>query len=710
MSGVGRIAKLPAGRRTKWVVLAFWFVVLAAAGPLAGKLIDVQDNDTVNWLPGSAESTQVYRLTAAFQNPDEVPAIVVYERPGGITDADQAAAAADAKTFATLDLVEGKVTGPIRSDDGQALELLVPVNLDANGWNKLPALVEDMTEQAAPREAGLSMHITGPAGVNADFAKAFEGIDGALLYSALAVVIIILLITYRSPVLWLLPVISAAVALTAAQAVIYLLAKHADLTVNGQTQGILTVLVFGAGTDYALLLVARYREELRRHQDRHEAMSFALHRAGPAIFASAATVVVGMLCLVVAEMNSTASMGPGLAIGIAVGMLAMLTLLPALLVITGRWIFWPVRPTYGSDDHTATGVWARVGRLIAPRPRAVWLTTTVILGALSFGVFQLNANGLSYEDSFTGTPDSIVGQRIVDEHFDPGTGEPVVVISKTDGATEVEADFQGSDGIAPGSVTAAPPQNGYVYLEGTLTDGPDSEAAQDTVDRVRSAVHEVGGADAKVGGSSAVLLDVQRASAHDNKVIIPVVLLVVFGILALLLRAVVAPLVLIATVVLSFFAAFGICAILFTEVLGFAGADAGLPLFAFVFLVALGIDYNIFLMTRVHEEAKQHGTRRGALIGLAATGAVITSAGLVLAGTFAVLATLPVVAFAEIGIVVALGVLLDTLIVRSVLVTALNLDVGRWMWWPSRLAQKPDVEPDASELVPVDHATTGRRR
>ena len=698
MVGVRRIVSIPAGRRTKWVVLAFWVVVLAIAGPLAGKLTSVQKNDTVNWLPGSAESTQVYKLAGPFQNPDEVPAVVVYQRASGITAADQAAATADAKTFGTFDLVDRAVVGPIRSKDGRALELLVPVNLGANGWNKLPAFVKDVSEKAAPHAAGLTVYVTGPAGVSADFAKAFAGIDGALLYAALAVVIIILLVTYRSPILWLMPVISAGVALTAAQGVIYLLAKHAGLTVNGQSQGILTVLVFGASTDYALLLVARYREELRRHADRHEAMAAALHRAGPAISASGATVIVGMLCLVLAEMNSTASMGPALAIGIAVGVLATLTLLPALLVITGRWVFWPLRPAYGSVDRSATGRWAHVGRLIARRPRAVWVTTVVILGALAFGIFQLNAKGLSNEDSFVGTPDSIVGQRVVDKHFVSGTGAPVVVISKADESAAVRAAFKGTAGIVPGTVTATPPRNGHTYLEGTLTDGPDSTAAQHTVDRVRGAVHQVPGADAKVGGSTAVQLDVRRASARDNKVIIPVVLLVVFLILALLLRALVAPLVLVATVVLSFLAAFGISAILFNQVLGFKGADTGLPLLVFVFLVALGIDYNIFLATRVHEEAKKYGTRRGALIGLAATGAVITSAGFVLAGTFAVLATLPVVAFAEVGIVVALGVLLDTLIVRSVLVTALNLDIGRWMWWPSTLAQKRDMAPDEAEL------------
>jgi RND superfamily putative drug exporter len=680
-------------------VLAFWILVLAVAGPLAGKLIDVQDNDTVNWLPGTAESTQVYKLSGAFQNPDELPAVVVYVRDGGVTDADKAAAAADAKKFADVELVEGEIVGPVPSEDGQALQVLVPLNLGAEGWNKLPAVIDDIKAQASTHESsGLQAHIAGPASVNADFARAFEGIDGTLLYAALAVVIIILLFTYRSPILWILPVLSAMFALTVAQAVLYLLAKDGHLTVNGQTQGILTVLVFGAGTDYALLLVARYREELRRHEDRHEAMAFALHRAGPAIFASGATVIVGMLCLVVAEMNSTAGMGPGLAIGIAVGLLAMLTLLPALLVIFGRWMFWPLRPTYGSEDHTATGVWAKVGRRIARRPRAVWVTTSVILGALALGVFQLNASGLSYADSFVGKPDSIKAQEVADAHFPSGTGEPVVVISQADQASQVQQVFQETEGISPGTVTASPPQNGYVYLQGTLADPPDSQAAKDTIDRVRDAVHQVDGANAKVGGTTAVQLDVMRASAHDNRVIIPLVLVVVFLILGLLLRAIVAPLILIATVVLSFLAAFGISAIVFTNVLGFAGADAGLPLLVFVFLVALGIDYNIFLMTRVHEESKQHGTRRGSLIGLAATGGVITSAGLVLAGTFAVLATLPVVAFAEVGIVVAVGVLLDTLVVRLVLVSALNLDVGRWMWWPSKLAQKRDVELEEADL------------
>jgi RND superfamily putative drug exporter len=381
------------------------------------------------------------------------------------------------------------------------------------------------------------------------------------------------------------------------------------------------------------------------------------------------------------------------AIGIAIGLLAMLTLLPALLVIVGRWMFWPVRPSFGTADHTETGLWARIGSKIARQPRAVWLVTTLVLVALAGGIAQLKTDGIANKDAFIGKTDAVTGDEVLARHFDVGTGQPVVVIAKADALSAVTTAFRGTAGIT--QVSEPVVQNGYAYLEGTLTDRPDSKAAEATVDRVRAAVHAVAGADAKVGGGTAVVLDSKRASSHDNKVIIPVVLLLVFLILALLLRAVLAPVILIATVVLSFLAALGIGALMFTHVFGFKGGDPGLPLLCFVFLVALGIDYNIFLMSRVHEEAKQHGTRRGALIGLAATGGVITSAGLVLAGTFSVLATLPVVSFAEIGFVVAVGVLLDTLVVRSVLVTALNLDIGRRMWWPSKLAQKRDVDVEA---------------
>jgi RND superfamily putative drug exporter len=698
MSGIGRLAALPCGKVSKWVVLVLWIAAIAVSFGPAGKLTGAQDNDAVSWLPGNAESTEVLQATARFSSPDEIPAVLVYERSSGLTPADQQAVAAHVTAYGELQGVDREVVGPIPSEDGRALQVIVPINAGSGGWEVIGERAADLRQIAADRPDGLSFHITGPGGTAADSQKAFEGIDGKLLYSAGAVVIVILLLTYRSPVLWLLPVISAGTALFAAQAVVYLLATRVDLTVNAQSAGILTVLVFGAGTDYALLLIARYREELRRHQGRHEAMAYALHRSGPAIVASGSTVVAGMLCLLLASMNSTSGLGPVAAAGIVIALLAMLTLLPALLVICGRWVFWPLRPTYGSDDHTENSVWGRIGRRIAVRPRLTWVTTSVLLGAAALGMLSLNPDGLSNEESFTGTPDSVVGERIVAAHFPAGAGNPLVVVSNADQASAVSAALKSTPGVA----AVAEPQSadGLAYIEGTLQDPADSQAAKDAVDRARAAVHAVPGADALVGGGTAILLDTQRAAVHDNKVIIPVVLAVVLLILMLLLRSVVAPVMLVATVVLSFGAALGISSLVFHNVLGFDGADSSLPLFVFVFLVALGIDYNIFLMTRVHEEAKQHGTRRGALIGVAATGGVITSAGLVLAGTFAVLATLPLVAFAEIGIAVALGVLLDTIVVRSVLVTALNLDIGRHLWWPSKLAQRRDPGPEASVPEP----------
>jgi putative drug exporter of the RND superfamily len=699
-SSVGRLAKLPSGKVTKWVVVAFWVLVAGLAMGPSTSLTGAQKNDSSAWLPSGAESTKVIAASSAFQSENEAPAVVVYERPSGITPADLAAVTGQIEKFKAIPEVTKPPVGPIPSQDGKAIQVVVTIDAGSGGWQSLGTIVGKVRDIATAGPSGLTAHITGPGGYAADSSEAFSGIDGKLLYSAMAVVIIILLLTYRSPVLWLLPVVSAFVALTVAQAVIYLLATHAGLLVNAQSAGILTVLVFGASTDYALLLVARYREELRRHEDRHEAMAFALHRAGPAIFASGATVIAGMLCLLAGSLNSTKGLGPVAAIGIAVGLLVMLTLLPALLVVLGRWVFWPIRPSFGSADHTETSFWARVGRRIALAPRRTWVVTSVLLAIAALGVLQLNATGLSNADTFYGKPDSVVGEQVVARHFPGGAGSPVVITSKPDRAADVRAAVQGVPGIA--DVGEPVTQGGTAFIQATLKDPADSDAAAATVDRVRAAVHAVPGADALAGGNTAVRSDTLAASQRENRVIIPLILGVVFLILALLLRAVVAPVMLIATVVLSFSTAVGLSALVFRHVLGFAGADPSLPLFVFVFLVALGIDYNIFLMTRVHEEARQHGTRRGALIGLGATGGVITSAGLVLAGTFAVLGTLPVVSFAEIGIAVALGVLLDTLVVRSVLVTALNLDIGRRVWWPGRLWRE---DRDAQSPPPAESDT-----
>jgi RND superfamily putative drug exporter len=685
-------------------VLVFWVIVIAFTFSLAGKLMGAEKNDASAYLPKSAESTQELNLESKFVVKNLNPAVVVYTRPSGLTPADLRKAAADAKIFAALPAVDGRVSGPIPSADHQAMQVIVGSSLGFNA--NIEGFINNLKATAARGDPGLTVHIAGPAASAADQVKIFKGIDSTLLYATLAVIIVLLLLTYRSPILWLLPIISAGVSLFVAQAVIYLLTQH-GLVVNGQSGGILVVLVLGASTDYALLLIARYREELRRHEDRHEAMAIALRRAGPAIIASAGTVIAGMLCLMVAESADISGLGPVAAIGIAVGLLAMITLLPALLVITGRWIFWPVRPRYGSEEPTTRGIWAGIGRRIAVRPRAVWVTTAVLLACAWLGLIGFKIGPLTTAQSFRGTPASVAAEQVLARHFPGGTGEPVAVIGNAAAAPQLRAALASTKGIA--AVTPPEVKGGLVYLQGTLASQPDSPAAAATVDRVRTAVHAVPGADAKVGGGTAISADVEHYATRDRNLIIPLVLVVVMLILGLLLRSVVAAFLLIGTVALSFGAALGLSALVFRHVFGFAGADPVMPLFAFVFLVALGIDYNIFLMTRVREESKRSGTRLGAITGLGATGGVITSAGLILAGTFATLGTLPLVIFTEIGFTVAIGVLIDTIIVRSVLVTALTLDVGRWMWWPSRLARPSPVEISPQEAAVVSGQLTATR-
>ncbi|MEV7616978.1 MMPL family transporter [Streptomyces sp. NPDC089799] len=685
---VRTLAALPGGRVTKWVVLALWAALLVPAVLLAGKLGDVEENDSSAWLPGNAESTRVVERAERFLPADTLPAIVVYDRPEGITAADMAKARSDAEAFGRIRNVVGQPEGPVKSRDGKAVQTVVQIRKDRTGWEGIGAVVDAMGEVggggtgAGAGADGLGFHVTGPGGHASDAIDAFGG-GGGLTAITAAVVVVILLFTYRSPVLPLLPLLTAGGALVTSEAVIYLLAKHAGLTVNKQTGFVLTVLVFGAATDYALLLVSRYREELRRHEDRHEAMAEALYRSGPAIVASAATVAVSLVLLMLATLNSTQGLGPACAVGVLVGLLAMVTLMPALLVACGRWIFWPVKPSYGSAGESTGGIWNRVGTAVSRRPRVVWVGTALVLGIMALGVSGLTADGLSSKDQFTTTPQSAVGEEIQARHFPAGSGDPVHVVADAAAAERVRTVLS----AVPGVADVSPPvvKDGEALMLAELADTPGSTAAMRTVEAARAAVHGVEGADAQVGGNTAVALDTQEAAARDSRVIIPLVLLVVFLVLALLLRAIVAPLLLMATVVLSFGAALGVSSVVFDHVFGFAGAEASFPLLTFVFLVALGIDYNIFLVTRVREMTLVHGTRQGALLGLSATGGVITSAGLVLAGTFAAMASLPLVFAAELGFAVAFGVLLDTMVVRSVLVTALTLDVGRWMWWPSAL-------------------------
>ncbi|QIG41894.1 MMPL family transporter [Nocardioides anomalus] len=709
-----QIAGRLTGRVTKWLVLLAWIAAFAVFGSLSAKLVDVQNNEASSWLPGSAESTKVVDELSETVDPNDIPTLIVYYRSGGLSDADLSAIEDQATELSDVDgVVQKTVFTPqavaqlpgapfqAQSEDGEVAVTSLTFNFGSDGWNAIPDAVDEVRD--ITQVDGVTVHLAGYGGQAADSAEAFEGIDTTLILITLLVVIVLLLFTYRSPVLWILPILSVVFAYSVSGGVVYLLAKYAGLTVNGQSQAILGILVIGAGTDYALLLVARYREELRRHDDRHEAMAFALHRAAPALLASASTVAVGMLCLVFAELNSTAGLGPVNAIGIGVTFLVMVTLLPALLVICGRWVFWPKRPAYGSDEPNASGFWARVGARIAKAPRKVWIITTVLLLACSLGLFTLKADGLSTEDTYTKEFDSIKGQKLLVEHGLQDNSNTVQVVANTDELDDVLAAVEDIRGLG----TPTEPQqvsDTRSFFEATVGEDISSTKAFDIVQATRDAVHGVDGADARVGGGSAFYLDTKVASNRDNKVIIPIVLIVVLLILIGLLRAVAAPLILMGTVILSFGAALGLSSLLFKYVFGFAGSDPGFPLFAFVFLVALGIDYNIFLMTRVREETATHGTRKGSLIALGSTGGVITSAGIVLAATFLVLGSIPFVFLAELGVAVALGVLLDTMIVRSVLVTAINLDVGGKIWWPSRLdrgERPPGSEGSESERAPA---------
>ena len=698
-----QIAGKLTGPVTKWLVLVGVLLIAGILGSYSGKLIDVQNNEMESWLPASAESTKALEKLEQFQDPYDVGTTVVYYKQSGL-DADDLAAiesqAADleqvegvSKVITPERAAEAGVPDPFVSEDGQVAKVEVIVNYGDKLWEDLPPAADEIRELTDLD--GVQTYLAGAGGTTADQSAAFSGFDGRLLLITLIAVILILLASYRSPLLWILPIFSAVTGLGIAMGLLYFLAKYGNLTINGQTQFILTVLVIGAGTDYALLLIARYREELRRHEDRHAAMAVALHRAAPAILASAATVVVGLLCLMFAELNSTAGLGPANAIGVAVTFVVMVTLLPALLVILGRWVFWPFVPHYGTQEPNALGFWAKVGGRIERAPRRTWMVTTGVLVLLCLGLFRLDTSGVPSDEQYTNQVDSVIGQEILVEHQLVDASTPIQVVANAEQATAVIEAMRGIDGIDEPREPVILGDTALINAD--LRSDPLADEAVEAVQDVREAVHDVPGADALVAGWTAVTIDIQEASARDNLVIIPIVLVAVLLILMALLRALVAPVLLVGTVILSFGAALGISGLVFDFLYDRGNTDPGFPLFAFVFLVALGIDYNIFLMTRVREETVQHGTRKGSLIALSSTGGVITSAGIVLAATFGALATLPLTFALQIGTTIALGVLLDTLIVRSVLVTALNLDLGSKIWWPSKLDRGDDAtEPPAS--------------
>src|SRR6266540_3639848 len=654
------------GTKRRWILPALGIVAfLVLGGPLlslAGKTSEVQQNDSAAYLPNSAEATQAQNLLKKFTGKETMPAIVVYARAGGLTPDDRAKIAADVPAAVAHfgDKLAAPPAGPFPSQDGAASEFVIVFN--GSDPQKLKTDI-DWLRQQAQREPGLEAHVTGPGGVLADLLDVFKAIDGVLLVVTAAVTLVILIVVYRSPILPFVVLGVAGVALGLANGVVYLLGKADLITLSGQTQGILDVLVLGAGTDYALLLVSRFREELRRHESRYDAMRIAWRASVAPIVASGGTVILGVLCLLVSDLAGNRGLGPVGAIGIACALVAMLALLPAILALLGRVAFWPFRPAYGSPPAEERGLWARVAHVVGRRPRRVWLLSVVVARADRLAEVTAKAQ-------------AVPGVAMAVPYADRG-GQPVVI-----------------DGLA--------------RVEVTLTVPPDSPKAGELVQDVRRAVHAVAGADAKVGGYTAINLDVQLTAQRDRRVIIPLVLLVVFVVLMLLLRAVIAPLVLVATVVLSFAATLGVCGFVFRDVFHFAGADSSFPLFAFVFLVALGVDYNIFLMTRVREEAARRGHRAGVLTGLAVTGGVITSAGVILAATFAALSVLPLVFLAELAFAVAFGVLLDTLVVRTLLVPALTVEIGRIGWWPGQLWRAAAVAPETGEPA-TERAAAGSR-
>ncbi|MGX1560095.1 MMPL family transporter [Streptomyces sp. NPDC055506] len=668
------VARAPAGRRGKWLVLAAWLILAVVLGPLAGKLGDVEESGPNAFLPRGAESALVNTELEKFRTDTVMPAVVVYTGDGA-----EVAATADRDGFARYVPAGQEVSRPIPSEDGEALMTIVPLDSEDGITDKVDELRAVAGANAPP---GVDVEVGGPAGSLADSVAVFDGLDTTLLLATGLVVAVLLLLTYRSPVLWLLPLVSVGFAAVLTQVVTYLLAKHAGLPVDPQSAGVLMVLVFGVGTDYALLLIARYREELHRHEDRHEAMRFALRRSGPAILASAATIAVGLSCLAFADINSSRSLGLVGAVGVVCGFLAMVTVLPALLVSTGRWVFWPFVPHHGTPVRKPRTIWSRVGAAVALRPRWSWLASVAVTGVLALSAAGVSM-GLTQAEMFQDKPESVVAQERISAHYPSGASDPADIVTRTDRTAEVRAAASSVAGVARvENDTARTPDGELTTLSVVLKDAPDSRAAKDTVDALRDAVHPM---NALVGGTTAEALDTQRAADRDLTTVVPIVLLVVLGVLILLLRALIAPLLLLATVVLSYVAALGASNLLFEHVLDFAGVDWSIPLMGFVFLVALGIDYNIFLMHRVKEETGRLGHHHGVLEGLTSTGGVITSAGIVLAATFAIFAGLPLVTMAQMGVLVGIGVLLDTFLVRTVLVPALALDLGRWFWWPGSL-------------------------
>nr|BFF12386.1 efflux RND transporter permease subunit [Microbacterium flavescens] len=685
-----------------------------------GKVDEVSSNDRSSFLPESADATQVNERLPDFLGGDSIPALVVVTGDGELTEDQLADVQTLADDIAAVDGVLDDISPPIPSEDGEAVQIFVPIDAEGD-VGEVIAEIRALVAEELPD--GMEGWVTGPAGFTADLVEGFLGIDGLLLGVALLAVFVILVIVYRSPLLPVLVLLTSVFALCVALLTVWWLAKAGIVVLNGQVQGILFILVIGAATDYALLYVARFREAVAEGRKRWDAVVTAWRGAFEPILASGGTVIAGLLCLLLSDLATNRALGPIASIGIAFSVLSALTFLPALLALVGRAAFWPFIPKEPMatmpDDLTkpVKGVWPRQARFIARHARAVWVVCTIVLLVGAVGITQLKADGVPSSDLVLGASEARDGQEVLAEHFPAGSGDPVYVIVPEEDLAETVEVLEASDGVEsvaiasedsptgqasvevedgepvftavgpPGTPAPEPTvADGDVLVIGTLTDAADSLAAEDVVRELRTDLDEaLGVSTALVGGETATDIDSNDTSIRDRTVIIPVVLGVILLILMLLLRSIIAPVLLIATVILSYATALGVSALVFNGVFAFPGADPAVPLYGFVFLVALGVDYNIFLMSRVREESLVHGTRRGILRGLVATGGVITSAGLVLAATFAALGVIPILFLAQLAFIVAFGVLLDTFIVRSLLVPALSYDIGRAIWWPSKL-------------------------
>jgi RND superfamily putative drug exporter len=702
------------------ILVLTWLALAGVGGPTFGRLEEVSSNDQASFLPASAEATAAQDWQAKFRDSDEVPGVIVIESSEAFTPAQLGEVAGLKAELEGLQLGSA-VIGPIPSEDGKAVQFIAPIDSSAEVKEAVQEL-RDTVAEAAPE--GMQTFVTGPAGLAADLTAAFAGIDGILLLVALAAVFVILLIVYRSLLLPIMVLLTSVFALCAAILLVFGMAKAGWIQLNGQSQGILSILVIGAATDYALLYVARFREALTHTTNRTAAVLTAWKASFEPILASGATVIIALLCLLFSDLNSNKALGPVAAAGILCSLFAALTLLPALMALLGRAAFWPFRPKLVPEDEREPelvtglegqkGLWRATGSLVSRRPRAVWIASVLLLLVASAGVLQLKANGVPQTDVILTASNAVDGQDALARHFDAGSGSPAVVVADQGKSQEVLDTVKAADGVgeayllaqgsvpitgAPGTPSAPDVRDGKVLINATLNSAADSLEAEEAVKALRVDVKAVD-PEALVGGVTATALDTNTTAQRDLVIIIPVVLVVILFILMLLLRSVLAPVLLVLSVVLSYAAAMGVSAFVFNNILGFPGADATVPLFGFVFLVALGVDYNIFLMSRVREESLKHGTRPGILRGLGVTGGVITSAGVVLAATFAALGVIPIMFLVQLAFIVAFGVLLDTVLVRSLLVPALAYDIGPRIWWPSRLGrQEVEERPDRDEAL-----------